>query len=239
MARLHGLTVAAVVWALCAAVWPRFVHASSNPSYDGAMATCESYMQSQQYRDNFVTSPSAQYYINKHCGVGPSQDAGCPTSQYVCMLYTDTRNPSYKASSGGWAFTGLPPNPCEDLPLKTFQGGLTSVCVSGCSYAPAPDLGGTSHQRINMDGSISEVFGGTYRSTGAECSGGPNANPPVSDPTPERKLCGGGSCHDVAAGKFCAVNGAGRSNVTSGNSAPGATFCARRVGNRSLAVSCV
>lgn len=60
-----------------------------------------------------------------------------------------------------------------------------------------------------MDGSISEVFGGTYKATGAECSGGPKANPPVTDPTPERKLCGGGSCHDVAAGQFCAVNGAG------------------------------
>lgn len=183
LARVLGL----IIFALSFFVLAQPARASTCASYDFAMQQCA--MEKAKHVSGTCTWNAAQSRVVLNfcdcCGCSSTfWDVSCPPD-----------------------FT--PPNGCEDLPLKTFQGGLSSVCVSGCSYAPALDLGGTSHQRINMDGSISEVFGGAYRSTGQTCSGGPTADPPVSDPTPERKLCGGGSCHDVAAGKFCAVNGAG------------------------------
>ncbi|WP_199099483.1 hypothetical protein [Dyella sp. ASV21] len=46
--------------------------------------------------------------------------------------------------------------------------------------------------------------------TGETCGAGPQntTDPPPKDET-QRKLCGGGSCYDSAAGKWCAVDGSG------------------------------
>ncbi len=214
MARVLGL----IIFALSMLALSPASRASSNPSYDAAKASCEAWVS-----DNYDPAYATLY----SCQLSPLPYSGCSgttiSDRWFGVASPDTSkggtgSPSCKTS---FVFSGPVPPACEDLPLKTFQGGLSSVCVSGCSYAPAPDLGGTTHQRINMDGSISEIFGGAYRATGQECSGGPNANPPVSDPTPERKLCGGGSCHDVAAGKFCAVNGAGVQVCVSDKPPPG------------------
>ena len=207
MARVLGLILLALSFVLAAPV-----RASSNPSYDSAMTQCVNYMGSQAYRDNFITGGSAQYYSGMHCAQGPSDEPAC-TSQRVCLMYIDSRAPARRSSNGGWNFFGAAPSDqekCMAMPQKTgVLMAAQNVCVAGCNYSPSDD-GGRIFTVKGIDGSMRTAGGGTYAPTGATCGGGPSVPDPPSDPMPPRKLCGGGSCHDVAAGQFCAVNGAGQ-----------------------------
>lgn len=167
-------------------------------------------MASQAYRDNFVTGNSSQYFSGMRCAEGPT-GTGCLATD-ICMRYTDSRNPTYQAFINRYQFTGSVPTDRDKCLAKPQKTGVLmaaqNVCVSGCNYSPSDD-GGRVFTVKGLDGSMRTAGGGTYAPTGATCSGGPSVPAPVTEPLPERKLCGGGSCHDVAAGKFCAVNGAG------------------------------
>jgi hypothetical protein len=138
-----------------------------------------------------------------------------------CFLRSDF--PEYKISYGNGStstfclnydcgFNGPRPTEqtfCQAMPAKTgILMAATNVCVAGCNYSPSDD-GGRVFTVKGIDGSMRTAGGGTYTPTGGSCNGGPFAAAPVTDPLPPRKLCGGGSCHDVAAGQFCAVNGVG------------------------------
>lgn len=155
-------------------------------------------------------------YCNALAGSGVGGGAAGPcyikvdNATTAHWMFLSRNNGTY--SSNNFPYNGTVPTDrerCLGAPSKSLTSASGSVCVAGCSFGPADDGRSSSHQHINFDGSVSEVFSGTYVPSGDSCSGGPGVPAPVSDPTPPRQLCGGGSCHDVAAGKFCAVNGAG------------------------------
>lgn len=81
-------------------------------------------------------------------------------------------------------------------------GSNISVCRGGCMYAPEP--GGTT-DTVRSGSWLAQLRQTTYKPTGATCP--PDA--PPEPPMAGRTLCGGGSCHDTAAGKYCAVSSSG------------------------------
>lgn len=119
---------------------------ASAATYSQAMASCQAYMGSQAYRDNFVTGNSSQYFSGMRCAVGPAASGTGCTAQTVCMRYTDSRNPSYQAVGSVFPFTGSAPppvNPCQQAwPATTINtSGKVTAGSSTCSGA-VPDGGG-------------------------------------------------------------------------------------------------
>lgn len=203
--------MARVVWGLILLVLVAFfvpVNQAQAATYSEAAASCAAYASAHPETAQWTSYTCSDGTAGQCSAInGGPNDNSTPS---VNAIATFKSNGSRNCVS--FTFTGLPPTDqqkCMAMPPKTgVLMAATNVCVSGCNYSPSDD-GGRVFTVKGIDGSMRTAGGGTYAPTGAICNGGPSVPAPVTDPLPPRKLCGGGSCHDVAAGQFCAVNSVG------------------------------
>lgn len=138
------------------------------------MSSCQTYMGSQAYKDNFVNGNSSRYYSGMHCAIGPSDSGGSCKATAICMHYRDSRSPGYDASSGAYPFTGPVPPTCnagQEVPpgspvMADHTTGVTCDGANQCALA------------FNVGGANS----GGYSLTGAACPSGTGAWSPTAIP---------------------------------------------------------
>lgn len=202
-ARLSGflLGLVLVLVGFCGVWVPAPAQASSNTSYDYAMAQCAAYIA------NFV-DPYHKWNLGG-CVVGAltecyvANGSGATNSQQsVMVIRTFIENGSTACSA--WAFDGSPPGPCESAqPMHMLLTSDSPVCSGGCAYKPAPE-GGT-RDTVRDGPWLAQLVGGMYVPTGGVCPAGI----PAAPPSVGNKLCGGGSCYDTNTNSDCVLDGGG------------------------------
>lgn len=226
-------------------------NASSNPSYDSAMASCT------QEGDFNVANPST--------GV---ESYTCTVSgQYVYLMdhYTNSTQPDMY-----WLFTGSPPaSPTACATLPTVHLYMDNKLLSGTTFsenAQDPSNGSwiactmkftpTGAPVWNPYSQVWQTYG-TAAPTGnpssatdlgssagaadwADGSGAPlspqppaTSTAPVDNPSPP-SVCGGGSCYDPATDQYCATSGGAQYCVPGASARTPAGGC----GSGSAAVIC-
>lgn len=199
MARtVGGLIPFVALLAFLAAAFPGAARASSNASYDAAMAACSSYIAGKPGYACYLQGSAALCWVNPPKGGGVIWAAKEPPS-----------GSNVWGCASWFTFAGAPPSPCESAQpyVASYGDGAISVCRGGCMYEPDPSDSTTDTVRSGPW--LAQLKQGTYRPTGKECA----ANAPPEPPFASGKICGGGSCHDTAAGEYCA------------NDSSGAQFC--------------
>lgn len=203
MARTLWGLIAGLVLALSASLVPDVAKASSNASYDAAMAACAAYDLQAAFPSVPVSGAS--------CIVDP-----CRGTKQVFKIGTvngvtrDGCNAAPGLSWNAWSFTGNAPTPsdiCKDRPNlhQAFDGVYTSVTNAGCKYTRTDDAAAIEVCRTDSAGILRCTGMSTWKPNG-EAVGNP---PPAADPPPlAPALCGPGVCFDGNANKYCANAGA-------------------------------
>lgn len=231
-----------VALSLCVLVVPLDVWASM---HNGAYNTQSEALAACQLDASNATPVESQWHCKGPRGTGRSD------YPYAYDLASWDNGKEYTYTWSYIFKTLTPSNPCVDNPPNTTSGALTGKVLQGYSFcAPTTDTqsGATVYCRMSVSVSGPPTMNrwgswstpGSSTATGATCDGTPGdggweapdgtvpvpapADPTVTPPqTPMPKTCGGGSCYDAAADKFCAVSGSGAQMCIDGATARGDT----------------
>lgn len=193
---LRGL-IFGLVLALLGVTHSPTARASSNQSYDAAVAACNEDASHHGPSDTF----SCQNGTIGQC----SSMNGSPGSDPRAAII-EVQHP-VDGSQGGcrtsFPYNGIAPGPCDDKPdVPGVRTDGSAACFGGCSYEP---IGGGQNDSVRSGPWLTMLSTQTYRSTGKQCIPG---TPDTISASP--RVCGGGSCHDTATGSYCAVGSAGQ-----------------------------
>lgn len=209
--RVASGVVFVVLVAFCCGA-PRVVHASSNPSFDAAWASC------QQYAASYHNSA---YWNFDHCGLGAD---GKSVSGY-CRRLSD----GYIATCGpGWYFDGVAPasNPCTTIAsVSIYLDGKVSNGFTLTQTATDPYTGATVQCAMTVSVQGAPVWNpwsskwqtfatltptGTAADTAGVKDGSGSPVPDVVNPgtyanqSTAPSVCSTGSCYNAATDKYSA-----------------------------------
>jgi len=233
-----GVCVAFVATLISSSV----VYASSNPSYDAAIAACQ------------AVEPSSPSLPAGTC----ENMAGDPGDVRYWYINVYGQN----AGDGVWSFTGSvpapPTNPCLAIPSvpRTYLQGKYLSGFSAPEMSPAsagPQVSCAITYTPLSPPILDPNSGEWYTYVSAVPSGNPAGGPGVTDgngdapdpqpPTPTMpavnvtatpQICGGGSCYDAATNQYAALDSSGNQIVLPGPTADSAAGGCTSGGNSSI-----
>jgi len=186
MARFLGLVLGVVAGWLMSSPASAFEPVQC-ASFTAAMSNCQA---------EIASKASAGWTITTKCVPG-----GAEPNTYINWAGT---NPNGVPGSYNIPYNCPGWNPCMGRsPVKMLVGSDKSICMGGCAYTAGQDK---TTDTVRDGPWLAQLVGSTFEPTGAKCP----ADLPDTSAAESPRLCGGSSCHDTAAGKYCADSSSGQ-----------------------------